>query len=107
VNQYTSIDQSAGERRSMITHIKRLKESLTVLQLLSGALPNNETKFSNNYSDIGESFSKLIDSLIYEVKKYLKFEPKNYDCIIQIANKYEQIVQIYEAAEIINVDSNL
>jgi hypothetical protein len=91
----------------MITHIKRLKESLTVLQLLAGALPSNDAKFSNKYSDIGECFSKLIDSLINDVKKYLKFEPENSDCVIQIANKYEQIFQIYEAAEIIKVDSNL
>ncbi len=86
-----SIDQTAGEKRSMIFHIKRLKESLTVLQLLAGAFPSNDDKFSNNYSDIGECFSKLIDSLNNDVKKYLKFEPKNYDCVIQIANKYEQI----------------
>jgi hypothetical protein len=87
----------------MITHIKRLKESLTVLQLLAGALPSNDTKFSNNYSDIEECLSKLIDSLINDVKKYLKFEPENSDCVIQIANKYEQIFQIYEAAEIIQM----
>jgi hypothetical protein len=57
----------------MINLISRLNNALSVIQLLSGAIPNSNAKMATNYSDIQTSFSKVIETLITDVRKYLKF----------------------------------
>ena len=62
----------------MINLITRLNDALKVIQLLSGAIPSSNAKTVTNYSDIQASFSKVIETLITDARKYLKFGAENY-----------------------------
>lgn len=106
-NDYTSIDQGAGNRRGLQNLFKRLKDALYYVKTLAQTTSDQENFMKSMFSDIKESFDKLISKLEFDVGQYLNLGEEYSRNLRPVASIYEQIQEIYNCSKILDIYSSL